>query len=170
MNATDPSPVSNHVDYLLLLLKHLIPAILTRTAPLITTQQQIDDIKNTVCTGREHWRDRNKPGKTAKLYVIHSTDYPCPLHGKPEPGQRLRVYIGNKPQKIADALAAIERLDDYTRLTHDHDQIDNLITRTTYDITAIYHRLEYELPIPTAKHDMPFFSYLLQPPPGATQQ
>lgn len=55
------------------------------------------------CCGHE-WRN-----KAGYMYVHHSSDDDCPIHGKSEPGKRgLRVYIGNKPAKITEAHRAMQ--------------------------------------------------------------
>lgn len=150
MTLHNPEASIDQTAYVLLLLKRLVPAVLTRTAPLAPMGHSIAALKQTVCTGRQHWRDRDKPGKTAKLYVIHGTDVKCPLHGSPDPGQRLRVYIGNKPQKIAAALAAIEQINEYQRLNSDRAAILALLRRTIYDLKSMYRRLDYVAPAPDA--------------------
>ena len=72
-------------------------------------QAELDALDGTTCTGREWWRDRNHATKTPKLYILHSIDQACPLHGEPEPGKRLRCYVGSDAGKIAEARAAMDR-------------------------------------------------------------
>jgi len=61
------------------------------------------------CTGTEHWRDANSTHRKPKLYIIHPLNAICPIHGQPEPGKRIRTYVGTDPAKIEAAQGAITR-------------------------------------------------------------
>lgn len=67
------------------------------------------ELANNHCTGTEHWRDANADHRKPKLYIIHPLNQPCPIHGDPKPGKRIRTYIGTDPTKIEEAQQAIAR-------------------------------------------------------------
>lgn len=78
---------------------------------------RITDLEATdVCTGRVHWRDLDEPNRKPKMYVIHSIGDHCPMHGKPKPGERLRIYVGTDPEKQDHILEAMERQKQRTHL------------------------------------------------------
>jgi hypothetical protein len=71
---------------------------------------RIADLEETeLCNGHVYWRDQDTPGQTPKMCITHSVDGPCPLHGAPNPGRRLRTYVGADPEKQRQVLEAIER-------------------------------------------------------------
>ena len=59
-----------------------------------------------ICTGHPYWRD-NKSSQL--LYANHGVNRSCPIHGTPDPGKRLRSYIGANRDTQAAALADIDR-------------------------------------------------------------
>jgi hypothetical protein len=79
---------------------------------LVTRVAALDEAG--VCTGVAYWRDRDD--STPKLYANHGVGVSCPLHGEPEDGRRLRVYVGSDPEAQQEALAAIERRQQKARL------------------------------------------------------
>jgi hypothetical protein len=79
-------------------------------------EEELSRIGDT-CTGQPYWRDKDHPTRAPKLYVNHGIDEACPMHGEPEPGKRIRTYIGADEQAIEEALAAIEREEERQRLT-----------------------------------------------------
>jgi len=85
------------------------PALRARFDALDGLQAELDALDGRTCTGREWWRDKNHATKTPKLYILHSIDQVCPLHGEPEAGGRLRCYVGSDSGKIAEARAAMAR-------------------------------------------------------------
>ena len=129
--------------YALHLINKLPNVVRSQTDALETIQQNLTQLEGRTCTGREHWRDKNTPGKTAKLYILHGTDQACPIHGTPEPGQRNRAYIGNKPDKIAEALAAIERETERQDLQRDLNNLVRKINRVTWEIKSLYRNLDH---------------------------
>lgn len=149
------STSTNKLNYALHLIEKLPQALLHYVASLATIRQRLDDLDGRTCTGNPHWRDKNASGKTAKLYILHRTDQACPIHGQPEPGNRNRVYIGNKPDRIADALAAIERNTERWELQRQHDRLQSSISHLTYQIKNIYRNLGQQLPEPG--QDLPLF-------------
>ena len=84
-------------------------AIITRYAAYLQELADLTALDGITCTGAPHWRDNTKSTATAKLYINHSIDAACPVHGKPKPGSRLRSYIGTDPSKQRVAHEAIER-------------------------------------------------------------
>ncbi|MBA7680363.1 hypothetical protein ES703_88678 [subsurface metagenome] len=148
MNSTKPT-ASDKLNYALRLIKDLPNVLLQHLAELGDIRQRLEELEGRTCTGNTHWRDKNASGKTAKLYVLHRIDEPCPIHGQPKPGQRLRVYIGNKPNKIADALAAIERDNERIHLQQKLNHHEETIERILYRLKNVYYALGHALPDPT---------------------
>lgn len=147
MNSNTPTTI-NTIDYAVHLLILLPDALLHATSPLGDVQQRIAELEGRTCSGNAHWRDKENANKTPKLYILHGTDQACPIHGKPEPGQRLRVYIGNKPDKIADALAAMERDTERWDLERDRRRFQEMIDRTIYKLKDLYRAFDYSIPAP----------------------
>lgn len=61
-----------------------------------------------MCSGVQYWRDDGQ-ADVKLLYCNHSIDAVCPIHGKPAPGKRLRIYVGKDEFRQAGAIASIER-------------------------------------------------------------
>jgi hypothetical protein len=74
-------------------------------------EAQVADLDEAgVCTGVPYWRDGTGGSRARpKLYANHGVDQACPIHGRPEPGKRLRTYVGADPEAQEEALAAIAR-------------------------------------------------------------
>jgi hypothetical protein len=147
MNDNKPTATDN-LNYALLLIHKLPDALTAHVAALSAIQQRLDELQGRTCTGRAHWRDKNASGKTAKLYILHSTDRVCPVHGKPLQGGRIRFYVGNKPDKISEALAAIERQTERTQLQQDLHRLESAVERVGWRIKELYHYLDHDLPEP----------------------
>jgi len=88
------------------------------------------------CTGSIHWRDQNKPGVTPKLIIIHSTDQDCPIHGKPQNGQRLRIYVGTDSTKQHAAVEAIERERERTTVARRVRAMETAIHRSKGELNS----------------------------------
>lgn len=143
---TATSATTNTLDYALYLTALLPDALLHATRSLSEVQLRSTDLEGRTCTGNPHWRDKANSSKTPKLYVLHGTDESCPIHGQPAPGERLRVYIGNKPDKIADALAAIERTIELKDLQRTRRRLQERIDRTIYKLENLYRSFGYPIP------------------------
>lgn len=70
-------------------------------------EKELNAIDGNTCTGTEYWRDQDHATRSPKLYIIHSTDESCPMHGEPEPGKRIRTYIGADETAIAEVQEAM---------------------------------------------------------------
>lgn len=103
--AEDKMTIDQQIDQIAELAAQLPDAIRERFAALETLEKEIEILERTSCTGVEYWRDRNN---APKLYINHGVDQACPVHGLPDPGKRIRAYVGVDPDKQAAALAAIE--------------------------------------------------------------
>ena len=147
MTKNNPTP-TDKLTYALHLIDKLPQALLHHVAPLDDILYHLGQLNGRTCTGNPHWRDKNASGKTAKLYILHRTNETCPVHGQPEPGCRHRVYVGNKPDRIADALAAIERHAELCQLQRQHNNLQGTIGRLTYQINALYRILGHYPPEP----------------------
>ena len=110
---------------------------------LDSLQAELDALDGTTCTGREWWRDRDHATKTPKLYILHSIDTACPLHGEPSPGGRLRCYVGSDPAKIDDARAAMEREQKRRDLECELSQLRDGLASCGYHLQAFYGLLGY---------------------------
>lgn len=139
----DKPTASDKLNYTLALIKSLPPVITERVGKMDHIQQGLDELDGRTCTGNVHWRDKDTPGKTAKLYILHRTDRSCPIHGRPSPGGRMRSYVGNKPDKISDALAAIERERERRDLQRELHTLQEIIGRASFRIKNIYWVLHY---------------------------
>jgi len=83
----------------------LLDAIETALAEAAMLRHRLQRLAGRTCTGAEHWRDADS--SSPKLYVNHGIDEACPLHGTPEPGTRIRTYVGTKPSRQKRARAAM---------------------------------------------------------------
>jgi hypothetical protein len=109
-------------------------------------QQELDALEGRTCTGKEHWRDENTPGRSAKLYIIHSVDEACPIHGEPKPGKRVRTYIGCKKEAIEDAKAAIERERRRKALNRELYNAQDTFRSAAYSLQRIFYGIGYSTP------------------------
>jgi len=75
-------------------------ALQARVDELVRLRADLAALDGQTCTGREFWQGK-------RLYANHSVGKACPVHGKPEPGGRLRCYVGSDPTRIERARAAM---------------------------------------------------------------
>jgi len=97
------------------------------------------------CTGNEWWRDKAHPTKTPKLYILHSVNAACPLHGEPSPGGRLRVYVGSDPAKIEAAREAIAREETRQEWERELAGIQRGLSSCAYYLRSFYGELGYTI-------------------------
>lgn len=83
----------------------LVAAVDAALAEVAMLKRRLEHLAGRNCTGSELWRDTDS--SSPKLYVTHSTNATCPIHGTPAPGKRLRTYIGTKPREQKRAQAAM---------------------------------------------------------------
>jgi hypothetical protein len=120
-------------------------ALRARFDALDGLQAELDALEGTTCTGREWWRDRDHPTKTPKLYILHSIDQVCPLHGEPEAGGRLRCYVGSGPGKIDEARVAMEREQKRRELERELSRLRGGLASCGYHLRAFYDLLGYQV-------------------------
>lgn len=120
-------------------------AIKTRQAEMTEMERELAALDGTTCIGREWWRDKDHPRKEAKLYINHSIDQACPLHGKPEPGGRLRVYVGSDFANIADVREAMDREVHRQELERRLRKIQSGLSNCGYSISRFYDYLGYDV-------------------------
>ena len=108
-------------------------------------QGELAALDGNTCTGRKYWRDKNDDGKEAKLYILHSIDQACPVHGTPDDGKRLRVYVGTDGRRIREAKAAMEREDVRKRLAFELSQIEGGLRSCGYYLQQFYGQLGYRI-------------------------
>jgi len=96
------------------------------------------------CTGTPYWRDKDKPHKQPKLYVIHPTGVFCPLHGMPQPEKRIRTYIGVDAYKQAGALAAIADEERRSRLVTRRDDLSRKLAEAEAALLHLLSELGYD--------------------------
>ena len=109
-----------------------------------TLKAQISDLDEAgVCTGTDYWRDGTK------LYANHGINKTCPIHGTPEPGKRLRTYVGTDATTQAEVLAAMERCKEKSNLEStvrqieiQHSRIERAVT-TAWRIATGHQRWEW---------------------------
>jgi hypothetical protein len=105
--ATEPDARSRDVTTQLETIAQSLDHISEQIASL---ERESSDLATTdLCTGVAYWRDRSSGEVPAKMYANHSVDGACPLHGSPQVGKRLRVYIGTDASAQAAVLVAMER-------------------------------------------------------------
>jgi len=92
-----------------------------------------------VCTGVVHWRDVDVDNHLSKLYANHGIGESCPLHGKPDSGKRLRIYVGADPEEQQKILAAMERHKQKLSLKKEIRQVEEQRDRIESRISDAYH-------------------------------
>lgn len=114
-------------------------AIRRRVADLARIEGELAHLDGHTCTGVEYWR--REGGKPDRLYLNHSVDQACPLHGTPSPGGRLRSYVGSDPDRIAEARAALEREKTRHDLEREAQTIRHGLAGCGYHLRAFYGTL-----------------------------
>jgi hypothetical protein len=104
---------------------------------------ELDALDGRTCNGWEYWRDKNHPTRAPKLYVLHAVSQACPLHGEPEPGGRLLVYVGSDPEDVARARAAMEWEIRRRRLRRRLAKIRRGLASCDYYLQGFYDQLDY---------------------------
>jgi hypothetical protein len=108
-----PDPGNTHIDEVLMIHHQVVDVDkwLRRCGQLLDRlNTEIELIAHRRCTGTLYMRD----GKYA--YANHGVGQPCPIHGEPEPGHRIRKYIGSDSVRIAGLRQAIDRQRRYQQL------------------------------------------------------
>lgn len=116
-------------------------ALRQRFDALDDLQAELDALDGTTCTGREYWR--REDGKPDRLYLNHSIDQACPLHGKPDPKRRLRVYVGSDPARIAEARAAMAREQKRRDLERELSRLRGGLASCGHHLRSFYSLLGY---------------------------
>lgn len=119
-----------------------------RIADLEQANAALTEVTKNSCTGVEHWRDRDTPNATPKLYINHRTNQTCPIHGTPNENNRLRIYVGCDPEKITAALAAIALNRERVNLRHKETQTRNQLGRAAHLLRQVYIALDFTYPEP----------------------
>ena len=133
-----------NVDRLLDMAAMCETAIQDRVNELASLEAGLKELDGQTCTGREWWRDRGHPTRESKMYVLHSVNAACPVHGKPEPGKRLRVYVGNNRERIKEARAAIAREAQRQEMETQAQQIRQGLASCGYYLRQFYGQLGYK--------------------------
>lgn len=113
-----------------------------------TCSNILQELADNHCTGTEHWRDANTDHRKPKLYVIHPLNGACPIHGSPEPGKRIRTYIGTDPAKIEAAQQAMTRHSRYKNAFRELQELHRRIKRAANDIRQAWYSLGLTPPDP----------------------
>lgn len=104
------------------------------TAQIDALDAQIANLDEAgVCTGTDYWREGTK------LYANHGIDQGCPIHGEPESGKRLRVYVGTNQEAQQETLAAIARYRQKADLESQIRQIEMQRGRVERSIADAWH-------------------------------
>jgi len=111
---------------------------------LTSLQAGLEELGGQTCTGREWWRDRGHLTRESKMYILHSVDAACPVHGKPEPGKRLRVYIGRDRERINEAREAIAREVQRQEMETRAQEIRHGLASCGYYLRQFYGQLGYK--------------------------
>ena len=94
-----------------------------------------------VCNGTPTWRDAGHSTRSPKLYIVHSINRSCPIHGQPDAGRRIRTYVGCDEERIAKALAAVERHERVETLRERARRIEARLDRAYQHILSAEHYL-----------------------------
>jgi hypothetical protein len=115
-----------------------------RLAELDRITERLTQLAGVTCTGHIWWRDKDtdKP----KLYANHGIDQACPIHGLPQKGKRLRIYVGTDPDKQELALAQMRDETTRAELAQRHKGIVQSLRRAAYHISKFYAALGYFVP------------------------
>ena len=130
-------------DRLLNLAAACVEAIRRRLHDLTHLQEELEALRGNTCMGREYWRAKHHPTRMAKLYILHSIDQVCPIHGTPQLGTRLRVYIGSDPYKIAEAREYIRRLQKWWNLERQIEALQRSLSSCEDLLRSFYDALDY---------------------------
>jgi hypothetical protein len=122
--------------------------IIARLHELEQVTKMLNRLAGQTCAGRVHWRDRNAPGKTPKMVIVHGIDQACPLHGTPEAGKRLRIYVGTDEERQEVAVAAIQDEEKRQKLQQRKEGIERALHRCGYNLRQAYECLGYTVPRP----------------------
>ena len=133
------------IEHLLRLAAGCEAAIRERYDDLTTLRAELDALDGRTCVGREWWRDSGHPTKVAKLYILHSIDQACPIHGKPEPGGRLRVYVGSDRGRVVEARAAMGRETRRRELAASARDVEQGLSSCGHYLRRLYRELGYAL-------------------------
>ena len=107
---------NGNVERVLTMASGAADAIRQRVTDLERIEGDLAHLDGRTCTGVEYWR--RETGKPDRLYMNHSVDAACPMHGNPAPGARVRSYVGSDPDRIAEAREALAR----EKTRHDLEQ------------------------------------------------
>jgi len=133
------------VDRLLNLAAGCEEAIRQRAADLAHLQEELQGLDGRTCNGREWWRDKDKPTRAPKLYILHSVNQTCPVHGEPRQDDRLRVYVGSERARIREAREAIERERRRRELQAKAAEIRRGLSSCGYHLRSLYGLLDYQV-------------------------
>jgi hypothetical protein len=120
--------------------------IIARLHELEQVAKALDRFTGWTCSGRVHWRDRNAPGKTPKMVIIHSIDQVCPLHGAPEAGKRLRIYVGTDEERQKAAISAMQGEEEKRRVEQCKESVERALRRGGHNLCRFYECLGYTVP------------------------
>lgn len=144
-----PKPITDtEWRHLQALLDNIGPILNKQREELANLASERAALKDTRCTGRQHWRDLRDSHKKPKLYIIHATDTACPIHGAPQQRGRIRTYIGTNPQRKQRAINALQNNEAYKRLDDDYKKLDGRIRALIYLVSRVYWTLGLTVPKP----------------------
>ncbi len=106
--------------------------------------QAVTRLEGHTCTGTPYWRDKDTPGRQPKLYVIHRTGAFCPLHGMPEPDERIRTYVGAGEYQQKLALASIADDARRRRLAAKRDTLNRKLAEVETVLQQLLDDLGYD--------------------------
>lgn len=134
-----------YAEKLLALATNCADTIQQRLAEVQQLELEMKNLNGNTCTGREYWRDKDHEKKPPKLYILHSIDQACPLHGKPESGERLRTYIGSDPVNITEAMTAMDNEHVREKLQNKLGQIESRLSSSYHTLRRFYDNLDYDV-------------------------
>lgn len=131
------------MDNLTKMVEGITQAIAERKAEVGKIEGLIAEIYGSNCVGREWWRDKDVEGKTSKLYINHSIDQSCPLHGVPDKGDRIRAYVGSDWGKIADVREAMDKTNTLQQLRSRLSRLKGALYGCESSMRRFFYNLGY---------------------------
>lgn len=135
-----------NTDRLVQIAQALPGAIAERSQALHQMQAHLDDLTQRSCNGTEYWRNKDHPTREPKMYVNHGLDQVCNVHGKPSPGDRLRVYVGSDPDKQTETRQLMENEKERQVIHRQVAQLERALNRLDWRMGQLFESVGYTYP------------------------
>jgi hypothetical protein len=131
------------VEQLVRIAERLPDAIRERASGLGALQERVAYLAANSCPGVEYWRDN---ATSPKLYINHGIDEACPVHGKPEPGGRIRAYIGTDADKQGQAKVYIANHKHLNAANRELRELEGAFSTIRYNLRRLFQSIGYIMP------------------------